>query len=255
MATFSIVTATLNRRDLLRRALASVERQNFDRIQHIIVDGGSDDGTLDMLAGQPHLHVTSEPDRNLYDGWNKGIAQATNDFVIILNSDDELPDGALSAASDLADENPEANMLTGCTVISRNAGSEQENNIRMNSSAMLDLSLQNITAGLPLTNARYLRRDLMNEIGTFDIRYRAISDRDYLLRVWASKPVTAIASRQDFYRYHIHDESLTLNDSAPSASMAREFLRRRSTECARRKTKRRICIKDTAHGTPGRPHI
>ena len=61
----SVITASLNRRNLLQRAIESVLAQRGTAIEHIIVDGVSTDGTLEMLAAYPHLIVISEPDRCL----------------------------------------------------------------------------------------------------------------------------------------------------------------------------------------------
>src|SRR4029450_11323802 len=64
----SIVTATLNRARFLRRAIESVLAQGHDDVEHIIVDGMSTDGTVELLAGYSHLRVIREPDANMYEG-------------------------------------------------------------------------------------------------------------------------------------------------------------------------------------------
>jgi len=85
---FSIVVPTLNRRDMLLRALESVRAQAWPDIEIIVVDGGSTDGTIEALATQSDLRLIKGPDRGVYDAFNKGIAQASGDIVGILNSDD-----------------------------------------------------------------------------------------------------------------------------------------------------------------------
>ena len=75
-AAITIISATLNRRDMLRRAIESVVSQGLDGIEHIVIDGASADGTLEMLKRYPHLTIISEQDENLYDAWNKGLVRA-----------------------------------------------------------------------------------------------------------------------------------------------------------------------------------
>ncbi|OHB33344.1 MAG: glycosyl transferase [Desulfuromonadaceae bacterium GWC2_58_13] len=92
MTDISIITATYFSESTLRDTLDSVARQEV-RAEHIIVDGGSKDRTLEILSSYSHLsRIVSEPDRGIYDAMNKGIAMASGDVVGILNSDDFYPD-------------------------------------------------------------------------------------------------------------------------------------------------------------------
>lgn len=86
----SIITSTYNSQKTLRDTIESVIRQDYPHIEYIIVDGGSTDGTLDIVKEYAHAiaRVISEPDKGIYDAMNKGIAAATGDVVGILNSDD-----------------------------------------------------------------------------------------------------------------------------------------------------------------------
>lgn len=89
----SIITATYNSADTLRDTLESVLSQDYDNYEHIIVDGGSTDNTLDILEEylpkyNGKLLYHSEPDEGIYDGMNKGISRASGDVIGILNSDD-----------------------------------------------------------------------------------------------------------------------------------------------------------------------
>ena len=66
----SIVTPCLNRARFVQEAVESVLQQNYSQVEHIVVDGGSTDGTLDILRSYPHLHILSEPYRGMYDALN-----------------------------------------------------------------------------------------------------------------------------------------------------------------------------------------
>lgn len=89
---FSIITVTFNAEKLLERTMSSVFRQSYPDIEYIIIDGASQDGTLDIIkrhAGQLAYWV-SEPDKGLYDAMNKGLRQASGDYVLFLNAGDTL---------------------------------------------------------------------------------------------------------------------------------------------------------------------
>jgi glycosyltransferase involved in cell wall biosynthesis len=86
----SIVTVTFNAEKVLGETLDSVRRQTYRNIEHIVVDGGSHDGTVDVIrANADHVaYWRSEPDRGIYDAFNKGVALARGEYVGILNADD-----------------------------------------------------------------------------------------------------------------------------------------------------------------------
>lgn len=84
----SIITATFNSASTIRNCLDSVNSQRIEA-EHIIIDGGSTDGTLEIVKSYQHIaKIVSEPDNGIYDAMNKGISHATGDVIGILNSDD-----------------------------------------------------------------------------------------------------------------------------------------------------------------------
>ncbi|MCO6429405.1 MAG: glycosyltransferase [Deltaproteobacteria bacterium] len=90
---FSVVTVSLNQGEFIKDNIESVLSQNYANFEHIVVDGGSTDGTLDILKSYPHLHWTSGKDRNQSHALNKGFARCTGDIIVWLNSDDYLAPG------------------------------------------------------------------------------------------------------------------------------------------------------------------
>jgi glycosyltransferase involved in cell wall biosynthesis len=90
----TIITVVYNGAALLPGTIESVQRQTYPHIDYLIVDGGSTDGTLDVVrryaADMPHLRWISERDRGLYDAMNKGLRLATGRFVQFLNGGDHL---------------------------------------------------------------------------------------------------------------------------------------------------------------------
>jgi glycosyltransferase len=87
---FSFVTATLNCRDLMQETIASLQSQTYRNFEHVVVDGVSTDGTLDLLlANKDSFSVlVSERDKNLYDAMNKGMHLVKGDYVFFLNAGD-----------------------------------------------------------------------------------------------------------------------------------------------------------------------
>jgi glycosyltransferase len=86
----SIITASFQSEATIKDTLESVNIQTYPHIDHIIIDAASKDGTLDLVKahGKRVVHVTSEPDKGIFDAYNKGLAIVKGDIVGILNSDD-----------------------------------------------------------------------------------------------------------------------------------------------------------------------
>lgn len=89
----SVVTVAYQHREGLGSTLASVDEQSGVRLQSIVIDGGSADGTVELLAARTSPHETvhvSEPDAGIYDAMNKGLALATGDLVVFMNAGDRF---------------------------------------------------------------------------------------------------------------------------------------------------------------------
>ena len=88
----TIVTVCWNSAPTIGRTLDSVSKQDLSGVQYIVVDGGSTDGTVNMVRERRDLSVEiiSEPDDGIYDAMNKGVGAAKGEYILLLNSDDEL---------------------------------------------------------------------------------------------------------------------------------------------------------------------
>ncbi len=111
----SIATAALDPPlDKLVRCIESVEAQDYPQIEHVVVDGGSTNGALDVLAKHEHLRWISEPDRGQCDAMNKAIfEQSTGDLIVWLNADDVLYPGSVEHAAALFQQDPELGWVYG----------------------------------------------------------------------------------------------------------------------------------------------
>lgn len=106
MITFSIITCTYQAAEVLQRTLDSVLNQSYPHVEHIILDGASQDATIAMVnryitendSRTDCFHrvvFSSEPDKGLYDAMNKGINKATGDYLVFINAGDVLPSDTL----------------------------------------------------------------------------------------------------------------------------------------------------------------
>ncbi|WP_236676227.1 glycosyltransferase family 2 protein [Chryseolinea lacunae] len=111
----SIITPNYNQGEFLERTILSVLGQGYDRLEYIIIDGGSTDNSLAIIKKyEQHLaYWVSEKDAGLYDALNKGFAKATGDIMGWLNSDDILMTGALLTVHDAFSRFPQVKWVTG----------------------------------------------------------------------------------------------------------------------------------------------
>ncbi len=109
----SIVTPSFNIGRFIEDAILSVLKQGYDNFEHIIIDGGSTDNTLEVLEKYPHLIWTSEPDNGQSDAINKGFRRATGAIVAWLNADDYYLPNAFSTIASFHEKNPKADLVYG----------------------------------------------------------------------------------------------------------------------------------------------
>jgi len=104
MPNFTIITVCLNNLEGLKKTYHSIQSQTIQNYEWIIIDGESNDGTIDFLKNlnSSSIYWSSEPDKGLYDAMNKGISLAKGGYIIFLNSGDELSEGnVLTVVNDI----------------------------------------------------------------------------------------------------------------------------------------------------------
>ena len=182
---FSIVTPCLNGRATIADTLRSVRDQRYEPLEHIVVDGGSTDGTLELLEGAPGVRYISEPDRGLSDAVNKGVRMAQNDVVGWLNADDVYLPGALERVAEAFERRPDALWATGRCLIIDGEGNE----IRRGVTRYKDTLLQRWSFPLHLTQnfvsapSTFIRRPAFDVVGLFEERFKYSMDYDLWLRL------------------------------------------------------------------------
>lgn len=178
----SVVTAVFNRVDTIADALASVRAQRWPAVEHIVIDGGSTDGTLDVLRRhRADLAVlVSEPDQGLYDALNKGLKRATGDVVGFLHADDvyESPDVLARVAAAFAD--PDVGAVYGDLVYTRKDDASRV--VRYWHAGAFERG-QLERGWMPPHPTFYARREVYERLGAFDTRLRISADYESMLRL------------------------------------------------------------------------
>ncbi len=215
--TLSIVTPSLNDVAHVAEAISSVRLKSGGRVQHIVVDGGSTDGTLDVLAKFPiERHVM--PRLDSHQAINYGAARAVGDVVGVLNTDDYYQPGALDAVLAFWADHLEAEAICGSMRFFHGGGEEWKRGHVRDDGMMLEL-----TFGAPAFNTWFFRLSSWQRLGGLDTRWSFSADRDFLLRLFrTTRP--AVLNRL-VYHYRVHGGSRTLRpDGANRPAIAAEHL-------------------------------
>lgn len=177
---FTVITPSLNCGAFIQRNIDSVRRQGVpsDRLEHWVIDGGSTDGTLDVLKSTPGIRWISEPDNGLSDAVNKGLMRARGEWIAWLNADDELCPGALSTVLEWATSRPEVDIFCGDQIILAYDGT-QEQVVKGRPYTYDDLLAREPGINQAST---FLRRRLVERIGGLDVTIRDAMDYEWLVR-------------------------------------------------------------------------
>jgi glycosyltransferase involved in cell wall biosynthesis len=172
------------------------------------VDGGSTDGTLELLSNYTHLDVTSEPDQGMYDAINKGIQIASGEIIGFLNTDDLYADGCFFAVKEAFSDNLELEAVVGDAVVVNPSLPSRETDSVYPAIASQDFWYR-ILQGASIFNAWFFQRRAIDRIGFFDTTFRTASDREYLIRA-ALLGIRPLTVHLPFYFYRQHSGSFTL---------------------------------------------
>jgi glycosyltransferase involved in cell wall biosynthesis len=180
-AKISVVTAVYDRAATIGEAMESVRAQTYANIEHVVQDGGSKDGTQDVIATHagPNVIVESARDSGIYDAINKGIARSTGDIVGLMHSDDFFASETVLADVAKAFEDPNIDGVYGdldyvsttdTTKVIRKWRSGSYDRDRLKSGWM------------PPHPTLYLRREIFERFGTYDTSFQIAADYDAMLR-------------------------------------------------------------------------
>jgi len=178
----SVITAVKNRASTLGACLRSVQSQTWRGIEHIVIDGGSTDGTLGVLASaRAHLaKLICEPDSGVYYALNKGIREASGDIVGVMHADDEFASDHTVERVARAFEDPAVQAVYGDLVYVRR--DDPSHIVRYWRAG--HYTREHLAHGwMPPHPTFYVRSDIYRRFGAFDTRYKIAADYENMLRI------------------------------------------------------------------------
>lgn len=178
----SVVMVCLNAVNCIEESLASVVGQTSGDIEYVVIDGGSTDGTLEVIDRYRSRIDTlvTEPDRGLYHAMNKGIQAATGDYLYFLNSDDRFFDeNVVADVVAVLREDPSLDLVYGDVVM------ENEGQIYRQSQVPV-LTRESLCRRGFCHQALFARRETLLRTGGFSEQYRIVADGDWLAKTLAT---------------------------------------------------------------------
>lgn len=184
----SIITATYNSEKTLKDTLESVLSQTYKDYEHIIIDGMSKDNTMKIVKGYEEkyngkLKYISEKDTGLYDAMNKGIKMATGDVIGILNSDDKYAnENVLQMIADKFEK-------TNCDGTYANLIFMDEETMSIPKRIWKSPCGKLEDGWHPAHPTLYLKKEVYEKIGLFNLKYRIVADYDFMIRMMKEKTI------------------------------------------------------------------
>lgn len=185
----SIITITLNDRTGLEYTVDTVEHQTYSNYEHIVIDGGSGDGTVEFCAttGQrlTNFSYISEKDRGIYDAMNKGARKARGDVLAFVNSSDGLTDGSvLEFVADQWSERPDWQWGYGAMRFT------DSNRTPFSGTVQAPFNRRKFELGRQYIPhpASYVSRRLFLDSGGFDEAFGTAADQEFFMRICRTHP-------------------------------------------------------------------
>ena len=172
----SVIIVTFNSVKYLKGAIESFLKQDYANKELVIIDGGSKDGTVDIIKQYEKQigYWCSEPDKGIYDAMNKGWRRASGEYMLYLGCDDRLLDGALSA---LADNAKDADLVFGDVKCLHAGGIIRERITTMNFDVIRKHAIFS-------HQSLIMRRSIFEKYNGFDCKYRILADYHLILRAY-----------------------------------------------------------------------
>lgn len=201
----SIVTPSLNQVSFLEEAMRSVLEQDYPNLEYILIDGGSTDGSLEVIQRYRHrlAFFRSEADEGQADAINKGLAHATGEIVAWLNSDDVYLPGAIGQAVEALRSHPEAGAVYADGVMVDRDLTVLDRHV-YRPVTVLDLLCFEVI----LQPTVFLRRSVLEHVGFLDPAYHLILDHELWVRAAARYPFHHVCSFWALERTHVEAKTI-----------------------------------------------
>jgi glycosyltransferase involved in cell wall biosynthesis len=192
----SIITASLDAAAHIETAIGSVAVQTYPHIEHVVIDGGSTDGTLEVIERNRDKigYFVSEPDRGIYNAMNKGIRAASGDILYFLNADDRFcDDRVVEDVVSVFEGDQSLEVVYGNLVWDKAGRMDREKQPSTVTRASL-------AAATILHQTVFARKHVFEATDGFSERYKVVSDYDWMMKVFV----------RDGRKYRYHDRDIAV---------------------------------------------
>jgi glycosyltransferase involved in cell wall biosynthesis len=206
LPTISVITPSFNQASFLEQSIRSVLEQDYPAVEHIVIDGGSSDGSVEILKRYENVlaYWVSEPDSGQAEAINKGWRRSSGQILAYLNSDDYYLPGALRTVAQLFIDHPHVGAVQGQARWVDERGSPlRESNMAIEAQQLLD------SFGSLPQPAVFVRAAVVERIGYFDQTLHFGLDKDYYLRAVANFPLLSTPEVLACMRVHSSAKSTT----------------------------------------------
>ncbi|MEL0455960.1 glycosyltransferase family 2 protein [Flavobacteriaceae bacterium SZ-1-7] len=171
----SIITVNYNDKSGLERTVESVQNQNFANFEHVIIDGGSTDGSKEFIEANKtgFSYWVSELDKGIYAAMNKGIKMAKGEYLFFLNSGDDFIES--DSLSNIATH------LAGEDIVYFNINQIQEGEVKLKKTPET-LSFSYLHHDLPPHQSTFIKKKLFDEYGYYDEELKIVSDWKFIIK-------------------------------------------------------------------------
>lgn len=206
----SIVTPSFNQARYIEATIQSVLAQDYPRIEYIIIDGGSTDGTVEIIKNYEGRLASwvSEPDEGQTDAINKGFARAKGDILAWINSDDTYEPEAVAAAVRYLEGHPDVGLVYGdCSFINESGGVIGKFNAAQTDLPLLRRGYVHIPQ-----QASFFRADLWRQVGPLDTSFYFAMDYDLWTRLAARSDIKYVPQTWANFRLHTSGKTIVADD-------------------------------------------
>ena len=185
----TIITVVYNNEKFLEESILSLHKQNYDNYEHIIIDGGSTDGTLDIIKKYENKidYWCSEKDKGIYDAFNKGMQLAKGEYLGFLNSDDYFSNNTLEILSNYIKINPKIDFFFGA--------------VKKHWGILHGYKPYKIYWSWGFYSSHstgfFIKTEAAKRVGFYNLKYKYSSDYDYFFRMIVKKKLIGMGTKKN----------------------------------------------------------
>jgi glycosyltransferase involved in cell wall biosynthesis len=218
-----VITPSYNQGEFIEETILSVLNQDHGDVEHIVVDGGSSDGTVEILKRYPHLKWVSERDGGQADALNKGLAMATGEIIGWLNSDDCYRENVLASVAGYFDDPATGWVIGNVATLFDDGTCLMERSRPVSYQSLVD------DPDIVRQQPAFFRRELLERAGRWNAGFYMVMDYDLWLRLSKISPPVMTDQHWAFFRNHAAQKSSHANILRQSREIAGILRRERAS--------------------------